>query len=455
MYAATRSSRSLPITRAFFGSVRQASLWSRITTFFNVIRGGEETPRHLQERNDLGMALLAATHCKLRAHGGKVNDKELIQEAVKLLEKHDMDNKSIVGLRYELQNMLGPEIVHLFEAFDGVDRRLGDCMHVQDYNHDTMLKPILRNEYVDTLSSFGNENNESSFLKRKRGALNTLLSFQGWSEGGAEEEGSSQTSSQSTPTPSGDSATDVLDDSLLDDFGYNASQATDQVSNAIRQHQTLNMCRSALLKDELDYSVVALKSTIPGAGRGIYVDGTAMAGCLVAFFPGEVWPKEYLMGSASLGLQKYFEQDDNYQLSLRYDDICIDSRRAPYTVLNKSFSNPWAIAHICNHPPPNTLPNCRTVMINFTEPMNLTGLFRYVPNTYAREPSMLGPKALDRDVITMHGMALMAARDVCNEELFYDYRLSSPGSDGSYPSWYHVVDEEETKNRWNSDQSDK
>lgn len=86
-------------------------------------------------------------------------------------------------------------------------------------------------------------------------------------------------------------------------------------------------------------------------------------------------------------------------------------------------------------------------MINFTDKMGLksAGLDRYVPNTYAREPMLLGPKAMDRDTIAMHGFGLMASRDISNEELFYDYRLS-PGK--SYPSWYQPCDEELLKRRW-------
>jgi len=117
---------------------------------------------------------------------------------------------------------------------------------------------------------------------------------------------------------------------------------------------------------------------------------------------------------------------------LRYDGILIDSRRAPYAVLNGQHINPWALAHVVNHPPPGERPNCRTVMINFTQKMlnkkssALDNLWRYVPNTYARQPSLFGPKVLDRDVILMHGFGLMALRDVRDEELFYDYRLSPP-----------------------------
>jgi hypothetical protein len=231
----------------------------------------------------------------------------------------------------------------------------------------------------------------------------------------------------------GENSTLPLDES--DDFGYIAAGAEKDVVDAIRNYQTRNMIRSALVRREIGHSVLALKSTVPGAGRGVFLDGKAMEGSLVAFIPGEVLPKEYLT-NVSTALNDYLSHDNNYQLSLRSDDILIDSRRAPYTVLDEEGSNPWSLGHVVNHPPPNVIPNCRTVMINFTEPMNLksTGLFRYVPNTYKRKPMLFGPKLFDRDVIVMHGMAIMTRRDVSNEELFYDYKFT--GDDGN-PSWYH------------------
>jgi len=51
-------------------------------------------------------------------------------------------------------------------------------------------------------------------------------------------------------------------------------------------------------------------------------------------------------------------------------------------------------------------------------------------------------------------MGLVTLRDVKDEELFYDYRLS-PGEGGKqqYPSWYHVWDEDAIHNRWDNDDS--
>jgi hypothetical protein len=273
------------------------------------------------------------------------------------------------------------------------------------------------------------------FLGRKSGALSTLLLHYGWSKAVKDQQGSSARDSMLLET-------NHSIDAQTDDFGYIASDDTEDVVDAMRHHQAINLGRSVMLRQELGHSVIALKSTLPGAGRGIFVDGTAMAGSLLAFMPGEVWPKEYLLNMTETR-RAHFANDDNFQLTMRSDETLIDPRRSPYTVLTKEGSNPWAVAHIVNHPPKGAMPNCRWVMINFTGPMKLqkSGLMRYVPNTYAKQPMLLGAKAMDRDNIVMLGLGLQAVRDVSNEELFLNYRLS--GSKEGLPSWYHEIDQEE------------
>ena len=165
-----------------------------------------------------------------------------------------------------------------------------------------------------------------------------------------------------------------------------------------------------------------------------------------------------------------FSQDNDFQLSLRYDEILIDSSKSPAVVLDTERSNPWAIAHLVNHPPhPNfvsnqtiksnpksvdnkkitSMPNCRSLPINYTEEMQLgKELKTFVPNRYARKPLLLGSnEAFEHQDVFMHGMILVATRDIENEELFFDYRLNEI-ENTTHPEWYHVCDEEETKNRW-------
>ena len=406
----------------------------------------------MQERQDLYMSILASTHRAMRLQrrineeGAETREQveALVDEAVEKLEASNATTTPIVGLRYELQNILAPEILKAFETFKDVDRAIPSAAYASEEvaletDDDDKFRSTLMNDYetvryqlpTSPTSSSAHVRSPLPYLNLKKDALETVLSAKGWLDNDGE---TNEEKKEESEEPTADS------------FGYYPENADDEVNAAIRHYQMINMVKSILIREKLGFSVLSLKSTVPGAGRGVFVDGTAMAGSLVAFFPGGIWPKEYLSNAAFS--TSIFKDDNNFQLSIRYDDILIDSRKAAYTVLNGVNSNPWAVGHIVNHPPKDVVPNCRTVAINFTEKMKLeaSGLDRYVPNTHAKEPMLTGPKALDRDLIKMHGFGLMAARDITNEELFYDYRLS-PGN-GPYPDWYYPIDEESLKNRW-------
>mmetsp|Transcript_19595 Transcript_19595/g.27203 ORF Transcript_19595/g.27203 Transcript_19595/m.27203 type:complete len:520 (+) Transcript_19595:113-1672(+) len=462
-----------PLNNNQYRLFASSALWTKIQnvvkTFLGLKGGsGDDTPREIQERKDLSMSLLALTHNRLRNEIPQTKqrdnhtsplDEDLIDQAIHILEKHGLETQSIVGLRYELQCVIAPQICDLFENFQYVDDQLSTSRAKLQKN---LLEDYQQTkDELDKLTSVTLKKNRPDpklFLAQKLNAIERLSSYHGWDKG---------IDDLMNNITNGDDDKE----SLLDEFGYDSKKNEKDTVQAIRHHQTINMVRSKLIRDQVGYSVISLKSTIPNAGRGVFVDGYAKAGSLIAFYPGDVWPKEYLSGAISSAMQTYFQQDPNYQLSLRYDDVAIDSRRSPYTVLyhgddeededdnnnNSKYDlhNPWALGHIMNHPPsPDTIPNCRTVMLNFTEPMKLesSGLIHYVPNTYAKPPMILGAKALDRDVIVMHGMGLITARDVSYEELFVDYRLSGDagGSDSStsQPDWYHVVEPNEVAGRW-------
>jgi len=420
------------------------------------------------------------------------------------LEIHEMSNK---GMRYELQKSVETQILSLFDAFKQVDETIPEStlekegrgayfskenaeLAEEQQEHEEFCRSILLSEYNNlnckwkeiVIPSFNKTENiddsevshdtdystnvknsrlsqfvgeQIPFVQMKLNAIKTLADFYKWNITLENEESTFKQDEEDEDDP--------------DAFGYVKSK-NQIVNNAIRYHQMRNLTKSFLLKQRLGYSIIALKSNIQNAGRGIYVDGYAPAGSLLAFFPGSVWPKEHLMAggmfstSTSVSIPSsfsIFKNDPNYHLSLRYDDILVDSRNAPYTVLDDNKSNPFAIAHIANHPSSHLSnerhkldrPNCHTIPLNFTDSLNLKGkkLNRFIPNTYAKQPMFLGPGLFEKDRVLMYGMGLLASRDVCNEELIYDYRLS-PGSSSSslssYPDWYTVFDEEELQHRW-------
>jgi hypothetical protein len=401
-------------------------------------------PQKLLERRYLYYTLLATRLRSLRLESPSHEMDDLVKRATEELDAKGLDRMTNVQLRQEMQVLLMPQVIATFQAFDRVDQCLGigktglvlppdSPMSVKKSNpfrdFDWIIyRQILESEYEKCEAEIeGHQLDEGSpapmkewatnralFLNRKHGALKSLLDFHGWS-------------SNSTSLPTKGTET-------TDDFGTNMDMFNDSSMHAIRCYQTINICRSALIKQELGYSVLMLKSLIPDAGRGAFIDGSSLAGSLVAFQPGEMWPKEHLLTTAA-DVERHFERDDDCLISLRFDDYVLDSRPSPVTVLTQEGTlNPWALGHVANHPPAKTLPNCQSTALDFTERKELFELYRYLPNTYARPPGWKS-RFFYSDEILMHGLCLVARRDVCNEELVYDYRLQSDET----AAWYSVV----------------
>ena len=425
-----------------------SSIVSKVKSIWKTFFSNKETARELVERNDLYKIALASTYRQLRlaskplsssasASASTHNKTELeimFDKATDSLEKETQAHElGLRSLRFHVQSLVQPQAIDLLQTCKDVDEQL-KLPQDDDGNVDENREEVIgickghllqeRNDIRDVLEQTTTER-QRAYLEQRLNALQILSTFYEW-------ENASTTSD--APSKDGDA------------FGYHINQ-NNEINKSIRCYQMINLTKALLIKKHLGYATLALKSSIPKAGRGVFVDGFAPAGSLVAFVPGKVWPKEYLLNVKASS--PVFKEDPKQQLSIRYDDILIDSRKAPYTVLDNENSNAFGIGHIVNHPSKSNVPNCGTVMIDLMENMNLQqkGLDAYVPNTYVKQPMMFGPQAMDREKVAMHGFGLIASRDLENEELFYDYRLS-PGEEVSYPSWYHVCDEEELKNRW-------
>lgn len=518
-------------------SYHNKTILSKLHTIYKTFfRSIENSPRGLQEKNDLYTLALALTFRNYRMdhsdsslssatttnasstrstsntsstnHHKWSNYKKITTNNNNNLEElydktHDIlfqeqkiYNLSIRGLRSTIQELIRPQLFSLFYLFQYVQdiipstTKLGIIIDDDDNNNmndgfDSTSKHIIEmkerniiqcskllydeqcqtlewleeyNNMNSTMNHNGNDiysrddvhddddnnNNRNSkqllFLNKKLSAIQTIASYYQWEN--FYFDNSLDTTIQH----------EEMKKDKSDEFGYIQSK-DEQVNNSIRYYQMINLSRSALIRQQIGYSVLSLKSTIPNAGRGIFVDGFAPAGSLLAFFPGDVWPKEHLLNSNAL--TKYFQQDPRHLLSMRYDDILIDSRKSPYTVLDDVNSNAFAVAHIVNHPSELDEPNCSTLAIDFIDDMKLDelDLLQFVPNQYKKKPMMFGPQAVDTDSIRVHSMGLVALHDIKNQELFYDYRLS-PGTHKALPEWYHVFDEEAVRNRWHNDSSD-
>jgi hypothetical protein len=413
-------------------------------------------PKYILERRYLYFALMVLRYRQLRLQFPFKDPDELLKCSVDEIHDRNVDHMSNVELRSAFQEALHPQVMEIFGTFRKVDERLGFDLDDDEKEEEASvlddnpfskidwhpLQQILRDEEQHTLEEIWmlirydeSEQEESpvtrrslSFLRRKLGAVQSLLLFHG-------------IPIQKAPPGDSETTTTTNGDSTLDDFYMDTSNMNKRSLDMARHYQTLNMCRSALIRQELGYSILSLKSTIPtgggtgGAGRGTFVDGLAPTGSLVAFQPGEIWPKEHLLTTAPDVMEHFDDGDEDCQTTLRFDDYVLDSRKSPVTVLTREGSmNPWALGHMVNHPPSTILPNCQSLMLDYTERMQLRDLMRYVPNVYARPPTWQS-RFFDAEPVDMHGMCLLARRDVKNEELMYDYRLQSEQT----PEWYSPV----------------
>lgn len=192
------------------------------------------------------------------------------------------------------------------------------------------------------------------------------------------------------------------------------------------------------------------QSSIPGAGQGVYLrippnlPQLLPAGTVLSLFPGQVHLPEYTRKRDYV--KTVLLPDPEMMCVVRVDEpIIIDGRTA-----HLCPPNPYALAHLVNHcntAPPNVLQQ----VYNFAgDPFDLDphvfprALRKFVPNAYARKPTLLG--TTDRSA-WMHGQVLLAARPLQDgDELLMDYRLSP--SAARLPDWYRHYDAEQADNRW-------
>ena len=429
---ASRTYSASPIHQSWWNPFARGSGERDGSALLASIRGNSvdeaESPRRLQERKDMMVALLALQFRQLYIASPDTPREELIDQAFDALEEKELDEKTLLQLRHELQSSLQDQVVDIFKAFEQADALLPDPHDEMDSE---LWESSLQTEWqfakgeLDHSKGAPKGANPQEFLSQKIAAIEMLLERrQHYRETLAETSKDSEEKTDPTLPEA-------------DPFGYHET-IDDERNMHIRHYQTVNLCRSALIRQQVGYSVVAMKSSVPNAGRGVFVDGYAPAGSILAFQPGKIWTKEHLV-NLPIEIEKELERNDNYQMSLRPDDHMIDSRNSPYTVLTGDNSNPFALGHVVNHPTPTKPFNSKTVAVNFSESMELTpAQKRYIPNTYARPRTLTIMGSLfDREAVEAHGICLIATRDICNEEIFYDYRLVT----SQLPTWYHRVED--------------
>lgn len=336
------------------------------------------SPKLLLERKDTSLAIFCSILRRLRAEknapgNDDIVNHSLVEEAVSILESRLHDESPPEKFRAELQDEYEPQVLRLFEAFLEVDERIfGQA-------RSDFLRDQFQNEFDICHQLMKGEDIE--FFKRKHEALKSI----------------------------------------------------DQQNDLYRIR---NVVQQKLLREKFGYNTVTFESTIshPKAGNGLFVEGTAPIGSILAFLPGEVWLAEFLKDGKYMS---NFQSDLNLQLTLRPDDNIIDARsydtlesKVPYFVPSIKGENPWSGGHLVNHSSGESA-NCLSIMINYSQEMDKP-LRSFVPHSFAVQPSLMGRSNIDHCYF-MYGMAFIAIKDISNQEVFCDYRLKAGAN---CPDWY-------------------
>ncbi|XP_010688685.2 uncharacterized protein LOC104902571 [Beta vulgaris subsp. vulgaris] len=254
------------------------------------------------------------------------------------------------------------------------------------------------------------------------------------------------------------------------------------------------------IKDHVGYSLAVRSSEIPhnDAGQGLFLEGEAEVGSVIAIYPGVIYSPayyRYIPGYPRVNA-------NNSYLITRYDGTVInaqpwgngdefrefwDGRSSPKTaqsteqivetrsdriwkMINKPLETPrsgiygeilerrnaLAFAHFANHPPKGMVPNVMVCPYDF--PLDEKDMRTYIPNiSFGSEEGVKMRRFGSfwfKSRSSVHGVSdspilkslvLVATGAISNEEILLSYRLSNSKR---RPSWYAPVDEEEDRRRW-------
>ncbi|XP_015575424.1 uncharacterized protein LOC8277789 isoform X2 [Ricinus communis] len=255
---------------------------------------------------------------------------------------------------------------------------------------------------------------------------------------------------------------------------------------------------SSRLKGLIGYTLNLKPSQIPHkeAGQGLFIDGEADVGSVIAFYPGVIYAPAYYRY-----IPGYPRVDAcNPYLITRYDGTVINAQPWGFggetreawngllvpdvrhsvqirekgvdrwwKMLSKPLEgtefgsaaevleqrNPLALAHFANHPAKDIAPNVMICPYDF--PLTEKNMRTYIPNIIfgnSEEVNMRRfgsfwfrskAKGSGSGIPILKALVLVATRALSNEEVLLNYRLSHSKR---RPEWYTPVDEEEDRRRW-------
>jgi hypothetical protein len=176
---------------------------------------------------------------------------------------------------------------------------------------------------------------------------------------------------------------------------------------------------------------------------GVYLRGRAGPGACVALFPGAVYSGEMLQAPGDCG--HLGDARVPRALVPRLDEALLDTH-APTP---SQRANPYALAQHVRHPPPAVAPNVMRLQVDFVDGQAGAGsgggsllplpphLRPYIPNAWG-SPTGTGQglySSLEQN-IHMKGIALIATRQLWNEELYLDHTLNPHAKEARcLPPW--------------------
>lgn len=232
------------------------------------------------------------------------------------------------------------------------------------------------------------------------------------------------------------------------------------LSSAIRSKSSVDR----YIRSQFGFVAGMGDSSVPDAGRGIYVHGSAPRGSLLTLYPGVSYLPSHVR-------QLGHNVGNDYWIS-RFDGVVIDGASQVELQVDidadqeQELVHPLALGHIVNHPPKGKEANCLQFMLDIDIGRLPHGARELVPNaSFEGETSTLerienrayqqrvpGSAHFLSKARHVHRikrtLALVATRDINDEEIFMNYRFN-PNSRG-LPEWYHDCDPETSSRRWNS-----
>lgn len=275
---------------------------------------------------------------------------------------------------------------------------------------------------------------------------------------------------------------------------YHLFASTRQI--LLETRATLTSPGTASLRNAFSFIPSIATSSIKDAGRGLYVDGTAEPGTVLALYPGISYlPSQLRYATRNSGSNldtSNTNDDDNDENDVtladeasttisdyaiaRYDGVVIDGATEIAITLEDclpedaspegaapTFEHPFANAHLVNHPPPEKNANALQFLLDVdiksmtpdlaalmpVRPSDISiGRLEGFENRTMRQ-RVPGTECLvtnappDRVLRTV---ALVALRTLKDEEIFMDYRFNPKISP---PEWYSACgDGSQAVRRW-------